>query len=174
MAGLFDLCGATGLPTTTISIDFKFEIELDPNKWKEFKLSKQLNKDDWKYIRYQNSKGSESEDYKRITESHGGVFIWVIQPFDIPISTYGFIAYIGLSDSNLRKSLFNFKLNVSRNSTDKISKMLFDQYASSLSIVYYENDDKSFNEEVVEKLIKTIQPLIKEIPINIETSREAF
>lgn len=174
MAGLIDLCGATGLPTTTMSIDFKFEIELDPNKWKEFRLGKQLSKEDWKYIRYQNSSGLESEDYKRITESHGGVFIWVIQPLNIPIRNYSFIAYIGLSDSNLKKSLSNFKLNVSKNSKDKISKMLFDQYASSLSIIYYENDDKSFNEEVVEKLIKSIQPLIKEMPISIETNREAF
>lgn len=174
MAGLFDLCESTGLDTTQADKDYKFDFLLDPNKWNDFRLSRPFNLDDWKFIRYQNAKGTESSDYKEITEAHGGVFIWLIQPKRIPINVYSYIAYIGMSENNLKNTLCNFKRIAQKNTTDRLSQMLFDDYASNLSVVYYESDDRAYNMELLNKLSEAIQPPIKEIPISIETQREDF
>ena len=174
MCGLYDLCESTGLDTTTANIDFKFDFLLDPTKWENFKLSRPFNENDWKCIRYQDEKGTESSGYRGITETHGGVFIWLIQPRRIPFNMYSYIAYIGKSDGNLKNSLAEFKRNAQKNTTDRMSQMLFKDYASALSVAYYESDDETYNSELLKKLNDAIQPPIEEIQIRIETDREDF
>lgn len=174
MEELFDFCVATGLDTTDDEVNYRFCIQADPTKWNSYRLSKSIEEKCWKTAKYLNSKGTESEDFRNITDKHGGVFLWVIRPRTIPISNNSFVVYVGESDGNLKKSVHNFMCNSAMYNGQLSSKQLFERYSPYLHLVYYENDEKTFSKEVVSKLMEALQPLIVDIPISLQETGEIF
>lgn len=171
MGCYFDLCQMTGYDTVEKGKDYSVTFTLDPQKWDSFKLSKDIEKKNWKFVKYLNSNQDESAAYKAVTDKHGGIFLWVIKPFKVPIPYAEYVAYIGKSDGNLKRSITNFMKNVTKWS-GALSEILFEDYSSNLYLAYYKCDDNTYNTELLNRLVEAIQPPIQEIPIEIEDSME--
>lgn len=175
MDKLYDFCLETGLDTADDEeVSYTLRIQADPTKWNGYRLSKKIANESWKSAKYLNSKGYESEDFKTITDKHGGVFLWIIRPRVMPLSNNSFVAYIGESEGNLNKSVHSY-LNGTVTNNGQISwKQLFERYSPYLHLAYYENDESDFSKEIVSKLIEVLQPLIVDIPICIQEEGEDF
>lgn len=175
MDKLYDLCKEVGLDTIGEDVNYTLRILADPGKWKKNRLDEKIKKEGWKTAKYLNSKGYESAEFRAITKEHGGIFLWVIMPNLIPLSNCCFVAYVGESEKNLNKSIHSFIKSSANSYKGQLStKQLFERYSGYLHLVYYENDEEMFLYETVSKLVEALQPLIMNIPINIQQTGEEF
>lgn len=156
-----DLYNCSGLNVINQDEDYKIEVKVNPDKWKNKRRLKLLNKADWKTVKYHNSSGNESAEFKNIPSTIGGVYMWVIKPSLIPISNLSIIAYVGSSERNIQNSVLQFIQSGASQYTGRLISNLFQTYADCLYLVYYENSVVAESKAISNELIDATEPPIR-------------
>lgn len=156
-----DLYNCSGLNVINQDGDYKIEVKVNPDNWKNKRCLKSLNKADWITVKYHNSSGNESAEFKSIPSTIGGVFMWVIKPSLIPINNLSIIAYVGSSERNIQKSVSQFIQSGSSQYTGRLINNLFQTYADCLYLVYYENSVVAESKAISNELIDAAEPPIR-------------
>ena len=156
-----DLYNCSGLNVINQDEDYKIEVKLNPDKWTNKRHLKTLNEVDWKMVKYHNSSGNESAEFKRIPSTIGGVFMWVIKPSLVPINNLSIIAYVGSSERNIQNSVLQFIRSGASRYTGRLINNLFQTYADCLYLVYYENSVVAESKAISNELIDATEPPIR-------------
>lgn len=154
---------------------FSVEMKFKPDLWNDFPNDEIWN-NNWIDVKYMNKNKRHTSKYSKIPSEGGGIFIWVVKPYNIKIPDYSFIAYIGNSEKNLKASIENF---ASENSNTKYNgnftkRELFEKFPLCLYVKYLKCDDYDKTKKIIEKLVNIIDPPIQETIISLQQGEEAF
>jgi len=145
----------------SIGTDYEVTVSLDPKKWATKKEYNKISKEKWKTVKYLNSKGTESSDFKGIPDDVGGVFMWVIRPRMVPQNAVSVVAYIGEAEKGILGTVKQFIYSIGKMYTgDAFAKNLFDTYSEDLFLTYYEDEKTVEKSKVCKDLNDVLSPPI--------------